>query len=134
MRVLLHSPNLGRGEGALSLSFLASVNLHHALLGCRVIMVPVFQDLGGQSLLIQKRTLFLIVMDQEALHLPDLGHRSHQSLPYSLGNMGHLPMGTTGDSHLLILVGPEEEHQPNLKTARILMGRKGNSRTLRTTR
>jgi hypothetical protein len=97
-------------------------------------MVPVFQDLGGQSLLIQKRTLFLIVMDQEALHLPDLGHRSHQSLPYSLGNMGHLPMGTTGDSHLLILVGPEEEHQPNLKTARILMGRKGNSRTLRTTR
>lgn len=132
--MLHHSPHLGRGEGALSLSFLASVNLHHALLGCQVIMAPVSQDLGGQPLLFQKRTLFLTVMDQEAPHLPDLGLRSHQSLPYSLGNMGHLPMGTTGDSHLLILVDPEEEHQPNLKIAKILMGRKGNSRTLRTTR
>lgn len=130
----LHSPYLDRGEEPHSPSFLASVNLFHALLDCQDIMAPVSLDLGAQSLHFQKRILFRTVMDQEALHLSDLVSRSHQSLLYSLGNMGHLPMGTTGDSHLLILVGPEEEHQPNMKTERILMERKGSSRTRHTTR
>lgn len=133
-RELLHSSNLGRGEGALSPSFLASVNLCHALLGCRGTMAPVSQDLGGQSLPFQKKILFQTVMDQEAHHLPDLGPRSHQSLPCSLGNMGHLPTETAGDSHLLILVGPEEELRPSLKNARTHMGRRENSRTRHTTR
>lgn len=130
-RGLPHSPHLDR-KGAPCPSSRASVSPHRALLECQDFMAPTSQDHGGKCLHFQKRISFLTVTGQEGLRQPDSGPRRDPSLPYSQGHTGHLPTGTAGAPHPHTLVGPEEQHHPNLKNARIHMGKKGSSRTPRT--
>lgn len=123
-----HSPPLDR-KGPLCPSYRASVSLHPALSEHWDFMARASQDRGDQWLRFQKTVSFLTTMEQEGLRRPDLELRRGPSLPYSQGHMGHLLTGTTGAPHPLTLVGPEDQHHPNLKNARICMGRNGNSRT-----
>lgn len=127
----IHSPHLDR-KGPPCPSYRASVSLHPALLEHWDFMAPASPDRGDPWLRFQKTVSFLTTMEQEGLRRPDLELRRGPSLPYSQGHMGHLPTGTTGAPHPLTLVDPEEQHHPNLKNARICMGKKGNSRTPRT--
>lgn len=124
-----HSPNLDR-KGPLSSR--ASVSPHPVLLEHRDSMAPASRDHGGQCLRFQKRVLFLTMKGPEGLHQPDSGPRRGPFLPYSQGHMGPLRMGTAGAPHPLTLAGPEEQHHPNSKNARIHTGRKENSRMPRT--
>lgn len=123
-----HSLHLDR-KGHPYPSYKASVSLHSVLLEHWDFMAPAFQDRGDQWLHFQKTVSFLTTMEQEGLHRPDLELRRGPFLPYSQGHMGHLPTGTTGVTHPLTPVDPEEQHHPNLKNTRICMGKKGNSRT-----
>lgn len=122
-----HSPHLDR-KCPLCPSYRASGSLHPALLEHWGFMAPASQHRGDQWLHFQETVPFLTT-EQEGLHQPDLELRRGPSLPYSQGHTGHFPTGTTGVPHLLTLVGPEGQHHPNLKNARICTGKKGNSRT-----
>lgn len=128
----LRSQHLDR-KGPLCPSFRASVNLHHAPSGCRGFMAPISQDQGVQSLHFRKR-MSPTMRGQGGPHRPGLSPRRGPFLPYSQGHTDHLPTGTAGAPRPLTLVGPEEQHLPNLKNARIPTEKKGSSRTPRTTR
>lgn len=129
-----HSPHLGRKGGPLCPSFRASVSPHHALLECQGFMAQISQDQGDQSLRFQKRISFPTAMGHEGHRQPESGPRRGLFLPSSQGHTGHLPTGTAGGPPPLTLVGPEEQHHPNSKNARIPMGKKGNSKMPRTMR